>query len=128
MANNRWYAVQLTREDLWDNGSYSYEEAVAMLRKQGHGLIAVIDEAAGFCEDEIKYADLFDEELAPASPEEDPEDAALRAIWQEEHDAWEGRRAADAADAERARLDAEACMGPDGFDWDEYQYLCDLAY
>lgn len=58
----------------------------------------------------------------------DPEYAALDAIWQEEHDAWEDRRAADKADEERARQDAAACYGEDGtFDWDEYQRLCDMA-
>ena len=59
MADNRWYAVQKTREDAWDNGSYIYEEAVAMLESQGTGLIAVINENTGFCEEEIEYTELF---------------------------------------------------------------------
>lgn len=61
-------------------------------------------------------------------PFDDPEEEALRAIWQEEHDAWEARRAADKADEERARQDAEACRAEDGtFDWDAFQMLCDIA-
>ena len=58
----------------------------------------------------------------------DPELAELDAIWQKEHDDWEARRAADKADEERARQDAEACRNEDGsFDWDAYQALCDMA-
>ena len=59
MADKRWYAVQETREDAWDNGSDSYETAVAMLETQGRGLIAVINEDTGVCEEEIEYEDLF---------------------------------------------------------------------
>ena len=32
---NKWYAVQRVREDAWDNGSFDYNEAVAMLKAQG---------------------------------------------------------------------------------------------
>lgn len=56
----KWYAVQETREDAWDIGSHDYDEAVRMLREQGHGLIAVINEAEAFCEDEIEYEDIAD--------------------------------------------------------------------
>ena len=56
---NRWYAVQETSEDAWDNGSDNYETAVSMLEAQGHGLIAVINESSGVCEEEIEYEDLF---------------------------------------------------------------------
>ena len=59
MAENRWYAVRESRQDGWSNGSYSYDEAVAMLKAQGHGLIAVINEDTGVCEEEITYEDLF---------------------------------------------------------------------
>ena len=59
MAENRWYAVQEKREDAWDNGSDDYETAVAMLEAQGHGLIAVINEDTGVCEEEITYEELF---------------------------------------------------------------------
>lgn len=55
-----WYAVQKEKTDAWDNGSHNYGEAVDMLRAQGCGLIAVVDENTGFCEDEIAYEDLFD--------------------------------------------------------------------
>lgn len=53
-----WYAVQKTREDPWDYGSHDLEEAKSMLREQGSGLIAVIDEDTNFCEDEILYEDI----------------------------------------------------------------------
>ena len=53
-----WYAVQMNSADDWSNGSYDYNEAVEMLKTQGEGLIAVIDEENGFCEDEIRYEDV----------------------------------------------------------------------
>ena len=58
--NRKWYAVQETSSDAWDNGSYDYGEAVGMLRRQGRGLIAIIekdDAGAPICTGEI----LFDE-------------------------------------------------------------------
>lgn len=51
----KWYAVQKTREDAWDNGSQDYDKAVEMLKEQGEGLIAVIDEDTGCCIEEIEY-------------------------------------------------------------------------
>lgn len=57
MTKRLWYAVQETREDAWDNGTYDYNEAVQMLQKQGSGLIAVIDEEAGICVNEIEFED-----------------------------------------------------------------------
>ena len=59
MAGDRWYAVRENHRDGWSYGSYSYEEAVAMLKAQGHGLIAVINESSGECEEEIEYSDIF---------------------------------------------------------------------
>lgn len=56
-----WYAVQETSDDGWDNGSYNIEEAVEMLKKQGHGLIAAIDEDNSFCLDEYTYDDVVGE-------------------------------------------------------------------
>lgn len=56
--NGLWYAVQKTREDAWDYGSHDLEEAKSMLKEQGYGLIAVIDEDTNFCEDEILYEDI----------------------------------------------------------------------
>ena len=56
----RWYAVQKETTDEWDNGSYDYAEAVEMLKKQGTGLIAVIEENTGVCVEEITYEELFD--------------------------------------------------------------------
>ena len=53
----KWYAVQGTREDVWDYGSEHYDEAVEMLKKQGYGLIAVIENDTE-CVDEILYDDI----------------------------------------------------------------------
>lgn len=53
-----WYAVQKAREDAWDYGSHDLEEAKQMLKEQGYGLIAVIDEDSSFCEDEIEFEDI----------------------------------------------------------------------
>lgn len=60
-AERLWYAVQRDEEDEWGNGSEDYAAAVEMLRTQGHGLIAVIDEDAKVCLGEIAYSDLFDD-------------------------------------------------------------------
>lgn len=54
----KWYAVQETRQDAWDYGSHDYDEAVAMLKSQGKGLIAVINEEINFCEHEILFDDV----------------------------------------------------------------------
>lgn len=51
----KWYAVQRDREDAWDNGSYNKAEAVWMLKEQGSGLIAVIDDDTKVCIEEIEY-------------------------------------------------------------------------
>lgn len=56
----KWYAVQETKEDAWDYGSSDYSEAVRMLREQGYGLIAVIENDT--CVEEIEYDDLPGEE------------------------------------------------------------------
>lgn len=53
-----WYAVQKDREDAWDYGSFDLEEAKGMLKEQGYGLIAVIDENSNYCEDEIAYENI----------------------------------------------------------------------
>lgn len=55
-----WYAVQKESTDSWDAGSNNYGEAIEMLRKQGEGMIAVINEDTGVCVDEIMYQDIFD--------------------------------------------------------------------
>ena len=56
--NRVWYAVQNEPEDAWDYGSYSYHEALEMLKNQGHGLIAAIDTQTNFCLDQIFYDSL----------------------------------------------------------------------
>lgn len=57
-----WYAVQTDREDDWGTGSYDYGEAVQMLKEQGCGLIAVIDEgndpSEALCVEEIEYEEV----------------------------------------------------------------------
>jgi hypothetical protein len=57
-GDNMWYAVQEDRMDGWDYGSHDYDSAVGMLKEQGHGLIAVIDEEHNVCVSEIEYEDL----------------------------------------------------------------------
>lgn len=67
-ADRLWYAVQRDEEDEWGNGSEDYDTAVEMLRAQGHGLIAVIDDCENpVCLAVIYYADLFDDEVEMAS-------------------------------------------------------------
>lgn len=59
-AERIWYAVQRNEDDEWGNGSDDYAAAVEMLRSQGHGLIAVIDDCKNpVCLSLIYYADLF---------------------------------------------------------------------
>lgn len=56
-----FYAVQETREDGWDYGSYSFEKAAEMLKEQGHGLIAVIEMGDDpLCVEEIEFDDIDD--------------------------------------------------------------------
>lgn len=40
-----WYAVTNEKEESyeWDNGSFSYEEAVEILKKQGEGEIITVE-------------------------------------------------------------------------------------
>ena len=57
MENKKWYAVQMSSSDDWDNGSFDFEEAKAMLKEQGSGLIAVIEN--DFCVEEITFEELF---------------------------------------------------------------------
>lgn len=54
----KWYAVVSPEYDAWDYGSSDYDEAVEMLKKQGYGQIAIIDDDDNFCIGEIDYADL----------------------------------------------------------------------
>ena len=56
----KWYAVQMDSTDDWGNGSYDYDKAVEMLKEQGEGLIAVIDEDTSFCLEEIKYDEVVE--------------------------------------------------------------------
>lgn len=50
-----WFALQETSGDPWDNGTHDYEDAIRMLKEQGHGLIAVIDEDTNYCAQEIAF-------------------------------------------------------------------------
>lgn len=56
--NRLWYAVQKDSTDDWDYGTYDYYEAIEMLKDQGCGLIAYIDEETSFCVEEFHYEDL----------------------------------------------------------------------
>lgn len=54
-----WYAVQETREDGWETGSFNYNKAVEMLKEQGNGLIAVIEMGDDpVCVKEIEYEEV----------------------------------------------------------------------
>lgn len=55
-----WYAVQESPEDAWDYGDYDYEVALKMLKEQGRGLIAVINEETRCCEEEIRYDEVIE--------------------------------------------------------------------
>lgn len=88
MEKKLWYAVQKDSNDDLTTGSYDYEEAKAMLKKQGYGLIAFIREpneefTDWFCEGEQTFDELFDlddfsdEELAGFVKESDTWDSPL---------------------------------------------------
>lgn len=54
-----WYAVQRSREDDWGTGSTELEDAIAMLREQGSGLIAVIEQGPDpVCVEEILFEEV----------------------------------------------------------------------
>lgn len=57
-----WYALQNNRSDSWDYGTYDFSYSLKMLQRQGHGLIAVIDESINTCINEIWFDDLCDYE------------------------------------------------------------------
>ena len=59
----KWYAVQMDRTDAWDKGSFDYDEAIQILKNQGFGLIAVIEDDE--CVEEIEYNDIYDWENGP---------------------------------------------------------------
>lgn len=52
----KWYAVQVTTEDDWENGSYSLEEAIEIAKQtEGASLIAVIEMGDDpVCVDELR--------------------------------------------------------------------------
>ena len=54
-----WFAVQRDSEDDWSFGSYDKDEAIKMLKRQGCGLIAVINNMT--CMEEIYYEDVVDQ-------------------------------------------------------------------
>lgn len=54
----KWYAVQRTSEDDWGYGSFDMDEAKKLLREQGYGLIAVIDNINKVCLEEIPFDEL----------------------------------------------------------------------
>ena len=61
MADRLWYAVQRDREDDWGTGSFDKDEAIEMLKNQGCGLIAVIQNDT--CIEEIEYEDIKDKAM-----------------------------------------------------------------
>lgn len=59
-TENIWYAVQESDQDDWSVGSFDKAEAFKMLHRQGHGLIAVIEN--GICTKEISIDNRNDPE------------------------------------------------------------------
>lgn len=57
-----WYAVLKNPDDDWDNGSYDKAEAIEMLREQGYGEIAVIDEEENYCDESWGFDEVFPDE------------------------------------------------------------------
>ena len=53
---SKWYAVQENTGDDWSYGSYDYYDAIEMLKRQGYGLIAVIED--DLCINEIYFEDI----------------------------------------------------------------------
>ena len=93
----KWYAVQENRTDAWDNGSYDFGTAAEMLRAQGHGLIAAINEDTGLCDEELEYDTLFGEY-------EEPDEQAIE----------EARAAAEAQALAAAAVEAARAGGKTG--------------
>ena len=59
LVETLWYAVMEDDEDDWGTGTNDRDEAIEMLKKQGHGLVAVIsDNGDPLCIDEIRYEDI----------------------------------------------------------------------
>lgn len=59
-ADRLWFAVQRSEEDEWGTGSEDLSTAVEMLRRQGYGLICVVDDCKNpVALGEITYEDLF---------------------------------------------------------------------
>ena len=56
----KWFAVQLDSTDEWGTGSYDYCEAIEMLKEQGAGLIAAVDEETSCCLYEISYDEVIE--------------------------------------------------------------------
>jgi len=56
-----WYAVQVSSDDDWSYGSYNRDEAIEMMRRNGHGKIAVIDNKTTnpVCIKEISFGERF---------------------------------------------------------------------
>ena len=99
----KWYAVQVTSEDAWDNGSFDLDEAKKMLEEvlaeKGRGLIAVIED--DFCTEELGWWDLFYNRLSWMSEE------ALAGIVREA-DTWDGYRVEECMVELCRRADVEA--------------------
>lgn len=55
-----WYAVQENKSDGWDGmGSYDFRTAAEILKSQGYGLIAAVDEENQFCVNEYPYEEII---------------------------------------------------------------------
>lgn len=105
-----WYAVQETREDAWDYGSADKAEAIKMLKEQGHGLIAVINEETNYCEDEIWFDEIEPEDSFTVIMVGGEDDGKELAVFAKEIDAINFARNWETENPD----DALAIFDPDG--------------
>ena len=102
MKNKKWYAVQETSADAWDNGSFDLYEAKKMLEQvlaeKGRGLIAVIVD--DYCEEELPWDEVFEDESYLSTE-------ALAGIVREA-DAWDRRHIEECMVELCRRADVEA--------------------
>lgn len=134
---NLFFAVQKDLDDGWDVGSEDLDEALADLRSQGYGLIAIIEEdekGVTSCIGEIEYDDVFDSNKNMLT---DAEKEAREVVRQMSIDAlaheWDALHADSTYKRNYSHIDAGMWLGwileelekkdPDGYD--RYQHECD---
>ena len=133
---NLFYAVQENPADEWDVGSEDLAEALEDLRRQGCGLIAIIEEdeeGTTFCIGEIEYDDVFDAHQNVLTEDEKEAREAVRemdveALARE----WDALQADSLQHREYSHIDAGMWLGwileelekkdPDGYNRYQHEY------